>query len=99
MFWESWNLGFVRCYCNKLASRGIDGVVKKIVAILHAKVDRPAGFRGGQEDIALTMYNSEIDFEDGISCCYCAEEQRMFLEPCHACEKNMFVKQGAEQVK
>ena len=78
---------------NKLASRGIDGVVKKMVAILHPKVDRPAGFRGN-DDIAPTMYtavDAEIDFEDEMCCFDCGEEQTMLLEPCDACGNNVCI--------
>ena len=37
---------------DELTERGTDGKIMKMVAILHPKVDRPAGFRGGDEDIA-----------------------------------------------
>ena len=60
-----------------------------MIAILHPKVDRTVGSRDGEEATMYTAVDTEIDYEDEISCFYCGEEQMTFSKPCDACGKNM----------
>ena len=58
------------------------------------RVDRPAGFRAGEEDIAPTMdtaVDTEMDLEGQMSCFYRGEEQVMLVEPCDTRGTNMCV--------
>ena len=59
-----------------------------MVIILHPKVERPHGFRGGDEDVAPAVFmaiETEIDFQEELSCFYCGKEQVMFLSSCPEC--------------
>ena len=77
---------------DRLGEQGIDAECMKMVCILHPRVMNPIGFRGGEEDIAPTAHvtiNSDVDFQDELSCFYCNEEQMMILNTCKDCGKHM----------
>jgi len=76
---------------DKLTARDIHGKIMHMIAILHPKVDRPVGSRDGDEATMYMAVDTEIDYEDEISCFYCGEEQKMLSKPCDACGKNMCI--------
>ena len=40
---------------DRLGEQGIDGEIRKMVCILHPRVENPIGFKGGDEDIAAEV--------------------------------------------
>ena len=81
---------------NKLDEAGVNGEVKKMICILHPRVDNPAGFRDDHGiHTAYVAIDDEIrsyigdDVDDEFACCFCGDRQVMTLETCKECSKNM----------